>query len=291
MTPLIAFTLLSSSSLLLISKHRGSFLKFNIAFHLRYLLSTILYILSLKAKHIPSILSVLFRLFGIETISAKVFNEKTSFFSEIYMTSETFVNALFNVQQGGIFIDVGAYLGIYTIRASKMVGANGKVISIEADPQNYQRLLKNLKLNKCENVITVNKALSDKHGLVKLYLSSDPDGHSLTGRSLNKILQKYVLIESITLDSLLELLNIQHVDLMKIDVEGAEFYVLLGGEKSLHKIKQLIIEVHPWMKQEMLKLLKLLYSYGFTLVIPREIYKNKLLAVKTPYHIYAFRHM
>src|ERR1051325_3193678 len=58
----------------------------------------------------------------------------------------------FNTKQGDIVVDVGAHIGKYTIIASKRVGANGKVIAIEAHPGNYEMLNRNIKLNGLTNV-------------------------------------------------------------------------------------------------------------------------------------------
>src|SRR5688572_19992157 len=53
---------------------------------------------------------------------------------------------LFNPSEGDIVVDVGAYVGRYTLTSSKRVGENGKVIAIEADPSHYRMLNKNLNL-------------------------------------------------------------------------------------------------------------------------------------------------
>lgn len=56
--------------------------------------------------------------------------------------------SLFQPREGELVVDVGAYIGFYTIRASKLVGSQGKVIAIEAEPSNFDALLFNLRL-KC----------------------------------------------------------------------------------------------------------------------------------------------
>ncbi|MEM3406001.1 MAG: FkbM family methyltransferase [Candidatus Pacearchaeota archaeon] len=56
------------------------------------------------------------------------------------------------LKKGDIVIDAGAYIGLFTLYASKKVGKNGLVIAYEPDPENYKNLLENIKLNKCKNV-------------------------------------------------------------------------------------------------------------------------------------------
>ena len=59
---------------------------------------------------------------------------------------------LFRPTKGDIVVDLGAYLGRYTLTSSNLVGENGRVVAIEGDPSHYEMLDKNLKLNKVSNV-------------------------------------------------------------------------------------------------------------------------------------------
>jgi hypothetical protein len=76
----------------------------------------------------------------------------------------------FTPKDGDIVIDIGAHIGRYTIIASKRVGANGKVVAIEADPSNFEMLNRNIKLNRLQNITTLNYAAFSKETKVKLYL-------------------------------------------------------------------------------------------------------------------------
>ena len=74
----------------------------------------------------------------------------------------------FKPNYGDIVVDVGAHIGHYTLIAAKRVGPKGKVISIEADPKNFEILNKNIELNKLnDNVITINCAVSSKEEKMK----------------------------------------------------------------------------------------------------------------------------
>jgi FkbM family methyltransferase len=53
----------------------------------------------------------------------------------------------FRPKEGDMVVDIGAHIGRYTIIASKRVGANGKVIAIEANPSNFEMLKRNIQLN------------------------------------------------------------------------------------------------------------------------------------------------
>jgi hypothetical protein len=73
--------------------------------------------------------------------------------------------------KGDIFLDIGANIGFYTLAASKIVGGDGRIISVEADPYNYEKLCENIALNKCQNIISCNVGVSDKKEQLRLGLS------------------------------------------------------------------------------------------------------------------------
>ena len=147
----------------------------------------------------------------------------------------------FTPKEGDIVIDVGAHIGPYTLKASKRVGLNGKVIAIEADPENFDILNRNIQLNKLTNVIALNYAAYSKEDKIKLYLLKEKNHLTqnintvMTDRANNE--KKFVEVQANTLDYLLQSNGIKHeqVNWIKIDVEGAEFDVLKGAKNILSK--------------------------------------------------------
>ena len=163
----------------------------------------------------------------------------------------------FNPKEGNIVIDVGAHIGHYTLKASSLVGVNGKVLAIEADPSNYDILNRNIDLNKFTNATAVNYAAYSKEEKIKLYLPSkeEEEEKELSHTKYNTIIQdrahnetKFVEVQANTLDYLLQSNGIKHekVNWIKIDVEGAEFEVLKGAKDILSKSYNisLLIEIH-----------------------------------------------
>src|ERR687898_1785448 len=155
----------------------------------------------------------------------------------------------FTTKEGDIVIDIGAHIGLYTIISSKRVGANGKVVAIEANPSNFEMLNRNIKLNQLTNIISLNNAVYSKETKIKLYLPGEELGHTtyntvMSDRAKNE--DKFVEVNANTLDYLLQLNEITDVNWVKIDVEGAEFEVLKGASNVLSKSKDiaLLIEVH-----------------------------------------------
>ena len=157
----------------------------------------------------------------------------------------------FTPKEGDIVIDIGAHIGLYTIISSKRVGANGKVVAIEAHPGNFEMLNSNIKLNRLNNVIPLNYAVYSKETKVKLYLPSGESGFTKYNTIMPNWIntrEKFVEVNANTLDYLLQLNEIrqEEVNWIKIDVEGAEFEVLKGASNVLSKSKDIVIlmELH-----------------------------------------------
>jgi FkbM family methyltransferase len=155
----------------------------------------------------------------------------------------------FTPKEGDIVIDIGAHIGLYTIISSKRVGANGKVVAIEAHPGNFEMLKSNIKLNQLTNVTPLNYAVYSKETKIKLYLPEVESGYTIYNTIMSnraRTEDKFVEVNANTLDYLLQLNEITDVNWVKIDVEGAEFEVLKGASNVLSKSKDiaLLIEVH-----------------------------------------------
>jgi FkbM family methyltransferase len=157
----------------------------------------------------------------------------------------------FTPKEGDIVIDIGAHIGLYTIISSKRVGAQGKVVAIEADPENFEMLNSNIKLNQLTNVIPLNYAVFSKETKIKLYLPEVESGFTKYKTIMPNWIntqEKFVEVNANTLDYLLQLNQIrqEEVNWIKIDVEGAEFEVLKGATNVLSKSKDIAIlmELH-----------------------------------------------
>jgi FkbM family methyltransferase len=191
----------------------------------------------------------------------------------VFMTNhEDDIIEHFTPKEGDIVVDIGAHMGRYTIISSKRVGANGKVVAIEAHPSNFEMLKSNIKLNQLTNVIPLNYAAYSKETKIKLYLPDEESGytmhHSIMSNYVftkykDKTEDKFVEVSANTLDYLLQLNEITDVNWVKIDVEGAEFEVLKGASNVLSKSKDiaLLIEVHG--KDTYEPIIESLRSYNF----------------------------
>lgn len=142
------------------------------------------------------------------------------------------------VKRGDTVMDIGANIGYYTVLASKLVGKSGKVYAFEPDRENYILLLKNLALNGCKNVVPVKTALGEKKGRVRFYEDPANPGESSLAKSRNT---NHSIVSVTTLDSFAAENKIKRPQVIKMDVEGGEVSVLIGGKNTLKKTKHLVL--------------------------------------------------
>jgi len=142
------------------------------------------------------------------------------------------------------FVDAGACYGLYTLAAAKIVGEAGCVIAFEPASRAFRVLRKNVTLNSLANVLAYPLALTANNGKALLFrhpnVGCDSLGrdHSFTDSA------EEVVTES--LDSVLGELSVNQVDVIKMDVQGAEELVLRGASKILDSSHPVVIfEVYP----------------------------------------------
>jgi FkbM family methyltransferase len=136
-----------------------------------------------------------------------------------------------------IVFDIGANIGETTLNFSKRINSNGMIHSFEPADNCYKKLEKNILLNKFINIKVNYFGLGDTEG--KFYLESDVKNN----KGANKVhlnSQKESNIEIKRLDNYVENEKIEKIDLIKIDVEGFEYNVLIGGELSIGKFRPVL---------------------------------------------------
>lgn len=152
-----------------------------------------------------------------------------------------------NLPVGGTFIDVGANVGNYSVLASRRVGETGLVVGFEPVAGTYARFIDHLAINGTVNVIPFNAAVAAAAGTAEMVYADD-SGLSYIGKVEKSKFQRTQKCAVLSLDDILPpLIESREIDLMKIDVEGAELGVLRGAEQLLRnrQIKRLFIEIFP----------------------------------------------
>jgi len=134
------------------------------------------------------------------------------------------------VRPGDVCIDAGANLGYHSILLSKLVGDFGKVLAFEPDPPCYRKLIKNIELNKANNVVAIPTALWSERA--EYYFFSTHCGFSSFVEYVGQPREKYPM-RTFPLDDCIDpMLTIR---VLKIDCEGAEERILRGARKLLER--------------------------------------------------------
>jgi FkbM family methyltransferase len=139
-----------------------------------------------------------------------------------------------------VFFDIGANIGIYTLLASKHIRKGGTVYSFEPSDWAYERLMENLQLNESKNVEVLKIAVSNFTGSKQFYICEDDAYNSLISTPMKEV-QKVVEVKSISIDDFCIEHKIVKIDILKIDVEGADYLVLKGAQNILRSDKPPLI--------------------------------------------------
>jgi FkbM family methyltransferase len=148
-----------------------------------------------------------------------------------------------SVRPGMAVIDIGAHIGYYTLLFAKCVGLSGRVASFEPTPPNFEVLQKNVQLNNLQNVQTFPEAVFSRNQEITINVPSGLINSG--GASINRMDgATQVRARAITLDSFCASAGFCP-DFLKLDVEGAEHDVLMGGRETIaHFRPRMLVELH-----------------------------------------------
>jgi FkbM family methyltransferase len=171
----------------------------------------------------------------------------------LYAKEPVTIDWLRNMQEGAVFADVGANVGMYTVFAA--LARSARVVAFEPESRNYALLNENLRLNQLgDKVLALCAGLSDRAGVERLYLSEVIAGgscHSLgkeVGFDLKPRTAAFVQgAVALRLDDLVASGEMPAPDYVKIDVDGFEHRVVRGMEETLRNgnVRSLLIELNP----------------------------------------------
>lgn len=150
------------------------------------------------------------------------------------------------VKPGMHVMDIGANIGTHTLLLSKLVEDSGKVYAFEPCKLNHDILLQNLIINKCKNTVLYKYGLGESKS--DMYIESrwsqceKKDNYGAVSLQQFSTSLEDECINILSLDDL----ELEKLDFIKIDAEGMEDKILLGGKKTLTKCRPVfIIEIHP----------------------------------------------
>jgi FkbM family methyltransferase len=149
--------------------------------------------------------------------------------------------------EGDVIVDVGAGRGEDTLTFSRGVGAKGRVVAIEAHPLSFAILKNFCKLNRLTNVTALHIALMDKPGSVRIIESASSWMEHTVHRNGTA---NGVEVPARTLDQICMQLGLGEIAFLKMNIEGAERYALLGMEKTMPRIRQICVACHDFRAEQ-----------------------------------------
>lgn len=130
-------------------------------------------------------------------------------------------------EPGDYVFDLGGCFGETAFWFSRLVGETGRVFCFEPVPENYQILEENLRTNKVKNIISVNMAVGDLVGEIRMLGSGGGATSSWEGNP----------VPCITIDEYISRFRLEKVDMIKMDIEGSELKALQGAVETLKRFK------------------------------------------------------
>ena len=176
-------------------------------------------------------------------------------------TNQAYVDAL-NLPAGGVVIDGGAYCGASSLLFAKVVGSKGRVIAVEADPVNFSALQTNTEHSSVIERVPV--ALWSQAGT--LTFASEGNMGSAVQADGGEVRPggSRVSVEAITIAELIERCDLQRLDGIKLDIEGAEYAVLPTLGPVIERFHpRLVFELHANTTQAKESVLRALEGFGY----------------------------
>lgn len=150
-----------------------------------------------------------------------------------------------SLRPGSVVLDIGAYIGQYTLLAAKYASA-GRVIALEPHPISYQRLQAHVACNRLGNVCILHQAAGQMPGRLPFALSEQASDSGFSSGWSGETIE----VEVVPVDEVVRQMNLKRVDVMKVDVEGAEGQVLRGAQETLARFHPLlIVEIDRYREQ------------------------------------------
>ena len=181
------------------------------------------------------------------------------------------------LKKGMTCLDIGGNIGYYTLLESNIIGNTGKVIAIEPSPPNFQHLKKNLELQDAKNVDAYNFAAGDVDGNVNFLVYKESNGSfTIPDGETTDLPGELIKVSAKRIDTFLDELDVNHVDFVRMDVEGYESHIIEGMKDTMKKSKPMFqIEVHASIlgKEGTRQFLKVFQDNGYEAkyYIPRDI--------------------
>lgn len=150
---------------------------------------------------------------------------------------------VYKPKEGDTIVDIGAGVGVDVIALSPLIGRTGHIYALEAHPWTAAACAKAVELNRIENVTTCALALADKPG--ELFIS-DGDNDEANTVTESRGDGHCVSVRAVDLDTFVTEHKIKRIDLLKMNIEGAEGLAIQGMRKSIGLVNHAVIACHDF---------------------------------------------
>jgi FkbM family methyltransferase len=184
--------------------------------------------------------------------------------------AKAYDDARIPIRAGDTVVDLGAHIGSFAVRAARQAH-HGRVFAYEASSKNYAMLGENRQLNRLDNLYIENSAVSDRHGSMTLYSPADNGMLSSLMHESGSFMET---VQATTFTEIIQERGIERIDVLKMDVEGAEYDILLNcPDESLMKVQRIVMEYHEFDadKRNHRDLVSRLNLNGFTVVVEKGV--------------------
>lgn len=158
--------------------------------------------------------------------------------------NELIVQKIFqtHLQPGDVLFDIGANVGFFTVISARLVGQQGHIYAFEPEAENVAAIRHNVVLNGFGNVTVIDSAVSDKSGQGELLVAHYSGGSALsTVDTPPPDLKETRVVETVSIDELMDNESLSRPKIVKIDVEGAELTVMKGMVETMRQYRPIIL--------------------------------------------------
>jgi FkbM family methyltransferase len=156
------------------------------------------------------------------------------------LAAEVFLQE-YRPREGDAIVEIGAGVGWEIGLWSRLVGPSGTVVAVEADPDTFEWLERRCQLNGLDNVVRLQVAIADRPGVVQMEGDGPWEGRRIAAADTG------TRVEAITFGELLARTGLDHVDLVKMNIEGAESLVLRGMGDAFARVGHFVVSCHDYM--------------------------------------------
>lgn len=169
--------------------------------------------------------------------------------SDLPVYRQVFLNGEYEIKINGtpkVIIDLGANIGLFSLLMRKKF-PYAKIIAIEADPKNFLVLRQNME--RFSEVFCINAAIWNTKTKLKIDSSDNTAEWGRTVSSITNEEKNITVIDAITMRDVKNEYYLETIDILKIDIEGAEYELFLTDTEWLDDVKVVIVEFHDSIKK------------------------------------------